>query len=98
MLLLAWPRRRPVEKELRMASVISDQDLQMFLGYFEEPEPGVPDGCTGWYHSAGKFPLHKPAQVFTFGPGAHSVVKEEVAGPFVCRDDALSDLEERLAS
>ena len=38
-----------------MASVISDQDLQMFLGYFEEPEPGVPVGCTGWYHSAGKF-------------------------------------------
>ncbi|HOA74212.1 MAG TPA: hypothetical protein PL151_19310 [Phycisphaerae bacterium] len=79
-----------------MASVISDQDLQMFLGYFEEPEPGVPVGCTGWYHSAGKFPLQSPSQVFTFGPGVRSLVKDDVVGPFACRDEALSDLQECL--
>jgi hypothetical protein len=79
-----------------MPSVISSPDLQLFVGYFEEPEPGVPDGCTGWYHSAGKFPLRSVEQVFTFGPDARSLVREEIAGPFDSRDRAVADLATRL--
>jgi hypothetical protein len=76
-----------------MASIVSDTDVQLFIGYFEEPEPGVPDGCTGWYHTSGKFPLRTADQVFTFGPDLRSPVRAEVAGPFVCRGEALEDLQ-----
>jgi len=80
-----------------MSSVFTAAQQQEFLGYFEEPEPGVPDGCTGWYHTAGKFPLERPDQVFTFGPGIHSPIREEISGPFTCRDEALADLQVYLA-
>lgn len=76
-----------------MPSVVCETDIQVFIGYFEEPEPGVPDGHTGWYHSAGRFPLQSASQVFTSGPTTQGLVRAEVAGPFTCRDAAMADLQ-----
>lgn len=77
-------------------TTVCETDVQLFIGYFEEPEPGVPDGCTGWYHTGGKFPLQSADQVFTSGPDTRSLVKEAIAGPFTCRQEALADLQSRL--
>lgn len=75
-----------------MASATVETDLQLFISYFEEPEPGVPDGCTGWYHTSGRFPLRSADQAFTFGPDARRLVREEIAGPFESRDQAVAHL------
>lgn len=76
-----------------MSSVPADPELQMFIGYFEEPEPGVPGGCTGWYHSGGRFALSSPEKVFISGSDAPSLIRAEVAGPFTSRTEALADME-----
>jgi hypothetical protein len=70
--------------------------MQVFSGYFEEPEPGVPEGCTGWYHSGGRFEVRSAAQVFTTFECSRSLIREEVAGPFTCRDEAMADLQQTL--
>ena len=80
-----------------MSSEAIQENVQIFIGYFEEPEPGVPDGCTGWYHSGGRFPLRTASQAFTTAAYSSSLVREEVTGPFACRDEALADLRENLA-
>ncbi len=77
---------------------ISPDKLYECIAYFEEPEPGVPEGCSGWYHSYGRFPLRSPEQVFARSESPSvSPVRPEVAGPFLAREDALANLQEALS-
>jgi hypothetical protein len=79
-----------------MATTVDDRS-QNSIAYFEEPEPGVPDGCTGWYHSRGQYPLSSPQQVFEFNcEHRRSPVQPEIAGPFASMEEALDDLEQSL--
>lgn len=75
-----------------MQAVATTDDLQVFIGYFEEPEPGVPDGHTGWYHSSGKFAVENANQVFTIGSSNRNLLADEVVGPFTCREEAVHNL------
>jgi hypothetical protein len=81
-----------------MSTEATAGNIQLFIGYFEEPEPGVPDGCTGWYHSGGKFPVQTAKQVFSFSEGGRSQFCDNVAGPFTCKDEAMIHLQGVLAS
>jgi hypothetical protein len=75
-----------------MVSIPTDK-FEQFLAYFEEPEPGVPVGYSGWYHSGGRFELQTPEQAFApSSERAERPVRPEVAGPFTARADALSSL------
>ncbi len=81
-----------------MASIVGPNDLQVFIGYFEEPEPGVPEGCTGWYHTDGSCAIGGAAQVFTSGQGVRSLVREEITGPFTSRQDAFEALQASMSN
>lgn len=81
-----------------MSSTTDQHNIHEFIGYFEEPEPGVPRGCTGWYHSGGKFPVRTPDQVFMICDQRRSMLREDVAGPFSCQRAALVHLEETLTN
>lgn len=68
---------------------------QPHIAYFEESETGVPMGYTGWYHSGGKFPINGPQDVFKTGDSSDGgMVRPEIEGPFLVREDALADLHE----
>jgi hypothetical protein len=79
-----------------MSTQAIQENMQLFIGYFEEPEPGVPDGCTGWYHSAGRFPVRSAGQVFANADNRGRIIREEVAGPFPCQAEALADLRQGM--
>jgi hypothetical protein len=81
-----------------MSTEVTCGNIQLFIGFFEEPEPGVPDGCTGWYHSGGKFPVQTAKQVFSLSVGSRSQFCDNVAGPFTSKDEALTDLQAVLGS
>jgi hypothetical protein len=71
--------------------------LQQYVAYFEEPEPGVPIGCSGWYHSNGLFTVQGASDVFqTTTTGGSHLVKPKIAGPFCSREQAISDLQSTL--
>jgi hypothetical protein len=81
-----------------MAGIASSTNLDC-IGYFEEPESGVPTGYTGWYHSYGNTPIRTAADVFESHPqNASSVVKPGIAGPFTAKLDALNHLEAALGN
>lgn len=71
-------------------------NLHQFIAYFEEPEPGVPDGHTGWYHSNGKQPLQSAQDVFTWTEGTSTLLKPDIAGPFPAKSLAVADLQASL--
>ena len=72
-------------------------NIGQFIAYFEEPEPGVPVGLTGWYHSSGQFPLSSPKDAFrTWTEGRSTLLKPQIAGPFAAREQAIADLEASL--
>jgi hypothetical protein len=72
-------------------------NMSQFIAYFEEPEPGVPVGSTGWYHSNGQFPLSCPEDAFrTWTQGSSTLLKPQIAGPFTAREQAIADLEASL--
>jgi hypothetical protein len=77
-------------------TMTADQDLEMFVGYFEEPEPGVPQGHSGWYHSGGRFEVRGAEQIFWINGHERGLVREEAAGPFACRQEAIEDLVSKL--
>lgn len=72
--------------------------LEDYVAYFEEPEPGVPTGCTGWYHSRGKFELRCPADAFAAAGTSPSLLKPGIAGPFHAKAQALADLQRILSN
>jgi len=81
-----------------MATAVEDFKARALVAYFEEPEHGVPDGCTGWYHSYGRFALDHPARVFDCRSAeALSPVRQDVAGPFASHAEAVDDLERWLS-
>ena len=71
-------------------------NLHQFIAYFEEPEPGVPDGHTGWYHSNGTQPLQSAKDVFTWTEGSVTLLKPDIAGPFPAKALAEADLQASL--
>ncbi len=72
-------------------------NTSQFIAYFEEPEPGVPVGSTGWYHSNGQFPLSGPQDAFrTWTKGNSTLLKPQIAGPFPAREQAINDLQASL--
>ena len=73
--------------------------LNQFVAYFEEPEPGVPMGCSGWYHSSGQFEVHNPTDVFqtTTQGGSSHLLKPKITGPFHSREQAVADLQEAMS-
>lgn len=73
-------------------------NLHQFIAYFEEPEPGVPDGHTGWYHSNGKQPLKRAADVFTWTEGSANLVRPYIAGPFPAKALAIADLQASMTA
>ncbi len=75
---------------------LSLEKLLQYIRYFEEPEPGVPQGHTGWYHSYGKFTFHSPDQAFDRTGASSNPIRPEVAGPFSSREEALAHLRERF--
>jgi hypothetical protein len=75
---------------------LSLDTLLQYIRYFEEPEPGVPEGHTGWYHSYGKFKFHSPDQAFDRTGELKTPVRPEVAGPFSSREEALAHLKQNL--
>lgn len=75
---------------------LSPDTLLQYLRYFEEPEPGVPHGLTGWYHSYGRFKLQSPDQAFDRSGQSRNPLRPEVAGPFPSRQEALAHLKESL--
>jgi hypothetical protein len=77
-------------------AVAAEPCLDSMLCYFEEPESGVPDGCTGWYHSVGGFELRSPDQAFEAGPSCRKSVRDDVAGPFCSREEAVNSLIDTL--
>jgi hypothetical protein len=73
-------------------------NLHQFIAYFEEPEPGVPLGCTGWYHSSGQFPVQGTNDVFnTTTESSMRLLKPQITGPFHSREQAVADLQETLS-
>lgn len=68
--------------------------LTVFIGYFEEPEPGVPVGFSGWYHSNGQFPIRSAGDVFTCDTSASNpLLRPGITGPFTAQAMALENLE-----
>ena len=71
--------------------------LNQFVAYFEEPEPGVPIGGTGWYHSSGEFEVRGASDTFqTTTTGRSQLLKPKITGPFDSREQAVSDLQATL--
>lgn len=68
------------------------ESLTQYIRYFEDLDPGVPQGYTGWYHSYGAFALRSSEQAFQRANGSPTPVRPEVAGPFTAHEDALADL------
>lgn len=69
------------------------QDSAKFIAYFEEPEQGVPHGCTGWFHSYGQFELKRAEQAFeTKCNDQARTVRHGIAGPFTAFEAARQHL------
>ena len=73
-------------------------NLNQYIAYFEEPEPGVPIGGSGWYHSSGQFAVQGAADVFkTSSTGQSNLLKPQIIGPFQSQAQAIGDLQDSLS-